>query len=101
MGASAAKGSQVREGVGFGDGLLRAYLHCPDCGGEQMQVTSDGEATNFLCCSCHRCWHPEACFISRVDPRTCPGCRSMNLCLGPLVTARVSFGLGHGLGPRP
>jgi hypothetical protein len=101
MGTTTAEARPAREGTGFGDGLLRAYLHCPECGGERMRVTSDGEATNLLCLSCHRCWHPEAGFISPVDPRTCPGCNSMNLCLGRVVAPLVNFGLGHGLGPRP
>jgi hypothetical protein len=83
--------------AGLGEGLLEAYLHCPDCGRTEFRVVSDGEAVNFLCLSCQRCWHPEAGYLSRVDPLTCPGCSARSLCLCPIVAPLVDYALGHGL----
>jgi hypothetical protein len=88
-------------GAGFGEGLLWAYRHCPDCGSTQMRVVSDGEATNMLCLGCQRCWHPEAGFLSHVDPITCPGCPSRALCLAPLIGPRVNYALARGLAWLP
>jgi hypothetical protein len=85
--------------AGFGEGLLEAYRHCPECGGSQLRVVTDGEMTNMLCLSCHRCWHPEAGFLSRVDPFTCPGCSNLGLCLSPIVGPRVDYALARGLAP--
>lgn len=87
--------------AGFGEGLLWAYLYCPDCRSGQFQVVSDGETTNMLCLSCHRCWHPEAGYLSRVDPLTCPGCPSRAICLCPIVGPVVDYALARGVSPIP
>jgi hypothetical protein len=99
--AEAAATQSAAGRAGFGEGLLRAYLHCPECGKDQFRVVTDGEDTNMLCLSCYRCWHPEAGFLSPVDPLTCPGCAGLALCLTPIVGPRVDYALARGLASAP
>jgi ssDNA-binding Zn-finger/Zn-ribbon topoisomerase 1 len=54
---------------------------CPECGHGLLQVVSDGELTNLLCPECGICWHAELGAIHRIDPATCPGCPSREICL--------------------
>lgn len=61
---------------------LGALTRCPACGGE-LSAVSDGEATNFLCEPCLRCWHVELGYVYRVDPATCSGCSRRSECLAP------------------
>jgi|GEM_PF-3160946 len=61
---------------------------CPECANGVLQAVSDGELTNFLCSSCGHCWHAELGWTHRIDPATCPGCDSKQVCL----TAAGSYG---------
>ncbi|HWI02492.1 MAG TPA: hypothetical protein VNT52_01455 [Acidimicrobiales bacterium] len=54
---------------------------CPECGNGRLQPVVDGEGTkNLLCRDCGSCWHAEFEWSRRVDPLTCPGCPSRELC---------------------
>ena len=53
---------------------------CPDCGNGRLQAVFDGDSTNFLCTNCGDCWHPELAWVHRVNPTTCPGCASREVC---------------------
>ncbi|HET9769979.1 MAG TPA: hypothetical protein VFS16_03740 [Acidimicrobiia bacterium] len=61
-------------------GTRRILDRCPGCGGELLYTVFDGEATNFLCRHCNRCWSTGLGFVRRVDPRTCPGCEWRGVC---------------------
>lgn len=54
---------------------------CPECG-HALRAVFDGEATNLLCLTCGICWHDELGWITRVDPKTCPGCSLHGVCRG-------------------
>ena len=58
-----------------------AFGPCLECGGRNLQPVSDGEVTNFLCGQCKICWHFELDWVRRVNPATCPGCNSRDVCL--------------------
>lgn len=53
---------------------------CPTCGNGQLTPVSDGEDTNFLCRDCGACWHVCLGWVDRVNPATCPGCPSRDVC---------------------
>ena len=72
--------------------LARLIGPCPECGNGRLQAVFDGEVTNFLCRSCGNCWHPELAWVQRVNPATCPGCSSREVC----ATARRPYGGGLG-----
>jgi len=61
---------------------------CPECGNGRLEAVFDGETSNLLCRSCGNCWHSELSWVQRVDPATCPGCASRNVC----VAARRRYG---------
>ena len=54
---------------------------CPECQNGRLEAVSDGDLTNFVCHTCGTCWHPELDWVERVDPATCPGCPSSEVCL--------------------
>jgi transposase-like protein len=61
--------------------MVTGLMVCPTCGSEELEAVTDGEATNFLCPVCRDCWHVELGWVHRVDPKTCPGCQHLDLCL--------------------
>lgn len=74
---------------------------CPNCGNGHLEPVRQGDATNFLCRSCRSCWHGEAEWVARVDPRTCDGCPMRDIC-GPgedalrlLVATGREYAGGH------
>ena len=60
---------------------------CPSCGNGRLSPVSDGEETNFLCRECGACWHVSLGWVDRVNPATCPGCASRDVC----ESARVPY----------
>ena len=60
-----------------GWGALEA---CPGCGAVTLTAVSDGESTNFFCGTCEKCWRLELGWVSRIEPRTCPGCYLSSRC---------------------
>jgi hypothetical protein len=60
---------------------MRELPECPKCRSEVFESVTDGETANFLCLACLDCWHVELGWIHRVDPRHCPGCEHLDLCL--------------------
>jgi hypothetical protein len=54
---------------------------CPECG-QVLRAAFDGEDTNLLCPTCRICWHDELGWITRVNPKTCPGCSLQGVCTG-------------------
>lgn len=65
---------------------------CPGCGlrGLYPVTTGAGTSANRLCHRCGCCWHDDAHGWRRVDPRTCPGCLSREVCAGGLVARPVA-----------
>lgn len=61
--------------------VVSELFDCPNCHAETFECVNDGEMTNFLCLSCHMCWHWELNYLSAVDPRTCPGCHNLPRCM--------------------
>ena len=62
--------------------FLRKELFCPDCGGNILEVVSDGLQTNFLCQGCWTCWHWDLGWMVHVSPATCRSCSHRSECLG-------------------
>ncbi|HWC12776.1 MAG TPA: hypothetical protein VG455_16325 [Acidimicrobiales bacterium] len=61
---------------------------CPECGNGRLRAVSDGHQANFVCETCGSCWHPELEWVNRVNPTTCPGCLSREIC----TNARRAYG---------
>ena len=61
--------------------LARLMGPCPECGNGRLSAVHDEDGTtNFLCRDCGKCWHAELEWSQRVDPLTCPGCPSRDVC---------------------
>jgi hypothetical protein len=67
-------------GAASGWGIWRSPDRCPGCGREHVHSVHDGESTNFLCRSCHRCWNLSMGWVRQVEPDTCPGCEWRSVC---------------------
>jgi hypothetical protein len=54
---------------------------CPACRCTDLTPVAQPDTVNLWCSGCHRCWHVALGRVTRVNPKTCEGCRHHDRCV--------------------